>query len=77
MLQTICRRVARALVAGQRRARRAALWGSFDQRTIDRRRAAGFVWSPPFALVCPRCGYGAIVQRGPLPFCYCALAAHA
>lgn len=37
MLHTTCPRVARALVAGQRRARFATAFGSFAQRTIDRR----------------------------------------
>lgn len=37
MLTIISPRVARALVAGRRRFQRRAAWGTFAQRTIDRR----------------------------------------
>jgi hypothetical protein len=37
MLTITCSRVARALAAGRLRSQRRAAWGSFRQRTIDRR----------------------------------------
>ncbi|MGI4822629.1 MAG: hypothetical protein ACRYFV_15575 [Janthinobacterium lividum] len=37
MLIITCPRVARAIAAGRRRSSRRAAWGSFSQRTIDRR----------------------------------------
>jgi hypothetical protein len=48
MLTIICPRVVRALVAGRRRSQRRAAWGSFSQRTIDRRYCGLPTISGPF-----------------------------
>ena len=50
MLHPACPRVARALIAGQRRARFTAAFGSFAQRTIDRRFCGLSVAGSCFAL---------------------------
>ncbi len=59
-----------------RRVRRARVWGSFRQRTQERRAAAAYVFAAPFALVCSRCGFGLVVKAGPLAYCYCPPATH-
>jgi hypothetical protein len=75
MLTITSPRVARALAAGRRRSRRRAAWGSFRQRTVDRRYCGALAAGHPYSA---GCSYPQAVQlAGGVPSSRCWVPSHA